>query len=235
MMPDEEPHGVWKSEPPDKTAKAAHLKISVLQGPREQLAAMATVDMDDLRSLVRNVKLEQKLWKCLADQDRCNYTDSKLTANKNGCWAVITDWVNLTLNFSYMLQDLPVFFLPPPPSDDPLAVYAATESTGTVHSPSQESLHSTASSVSEANSVNEHNKVFDPSNRVADLDPVKFPLYSVHAAPGDAVHLPSGQLPMVGFWVKRPRPLTFNRATGWLIKVCTCKYIGLYTCSKSVI
>lgn len=122
-------------------------------------------------------------------------------------------------SYPLMLQDLPVFHLPPPVGDDPLMSLLEgdlqTKDSSSLHSPSQESIHSNISvASSEAESIRGQSRAFDPANRLADLDPVKFPLYSVHAARGDLVHMSCGQLPLVAFWVKRPRPLTFNRATG---------------------
>lgn len=52
QMPDEEPAGVWKSQTSQKSSDVAHLQIAVHHGSMEQMVAMATVEMDDLDSLV---------------------------------------------------------------------------------------------------------------------------------------------------------------------------------------
>ena len=44
--------------------------------------------------------------------------------------------------------------------------------------------------------------------------PVNFPLYSIHTSITDAVHMPAGQLPLVMFWARQLKPITFDRATG---------------------
>ncbi len=51
------------------------------------------------------------------------------------------------------------------------------------------------------------------------IDPVGFPLYSIHGGKSDAAHEPIGNLPLVCFWAKRLKPRVFNRVTGegWLL------------------
>ena len=51
-MPDEELKGHWKPKSAKREVIPEHLKICVHQGSNEEMVAMATIDMDDLRSLV---------------------------------------------------------------------------------------------------------------------------------------------------------------------------------------
>lgn len=50
-MPDEQPEGLWKPKG-DREIIPTSIRIAVHYGPKEELIAMATVDMEDLRSLV---------------------------------------------------------------------------------------------------------------------------------------------------------------------------------------
>ena len=60
---------------------------------------------------------------------------------------------------------------------------------------------------------------FIPEHIIQELDPVKFPIYSVQSGAGDSLHMPCGHIPLTGFWVKQLRPRTFNRATGKLVYI----------------
>ncbi len=47
-----------------------------------------------------------------------------------------------------------------------------------------------------------------------EVDPVKFPLYSIHSGKSDSVHKPCGHLPLVCLWAKKLRPRRFHKTTG---------------------
>ncbi|XP_053396911.1 uncharacterized protein LOC123552816 isoform X2 [Mercenaria mercenaria] len=49
-------------------------------------------------------------------------------------------------------------------------------------------------------------------DRVHDVEPMMYPLYSLDGS--SAVHKPCGSLPLIIYWGKRVRPMTFNRQIG---------------------
>ena len=50
-MPDEWPQGIWKPKE-DRELVPQNIRVAVHQGPDQELTALATIEMDDLQSLV---------------------------------------------------------------------------------------------------------------------------------------------------------------------------------------
>ena len=57
-MPDEEIRGIWRPKGDKKAECPDHIKIAVHFGPKEEMIAMATIDMDDLDTLVSALMIQ---------------------------------------------------------------------------------------------------------------------------------------------------------------------------------
>ena len=105
------------------------------------------------------------------------------------------------------VQDLPVCYRTPPVGDDigPDKSSQIDDDTDSLRSVEIKSVKSEPAVEDK----------FDPGPEVNKLTPVNFPLFSLQAK-GDAMHKPSGSVPIVAFWSKHLRPKTIDRATGLL-------------------
>lgn len=48
-------------------------------------------------------------------------------------------------------------------------------------------------------------------------EPLPFPVYSLHGGKTDSLHIPCGNVPLLFYWGKKPRPLIYNRQCGEII------------------
>ena len=111
-----------------------------------------------------------------------------------------------------LLQHLQTIFLPPPTGDDEvLRSQSQADSLSDMGDFDDLSDSIDLMLPDEAEQSTPTQAQDDPAK---DLDPLPFPLYSLHAAKADALHKPCGTLPLVMYWGKRERPKVFNRQIG---------------------
>ncbi|XP_041354259.1 uncharacterized protein LOC121372068 [Gigantopelta aegis] len=104
--------------------------------------------------------------------------------------------------------DLRTVYLPPPKGDDD--VPKPPKDSYDLDDDFDSLSHSTDLSFDEDESDNTRLKD-DP---VKDVDPLPFPLFSLHGGRSDTLHMPCGNLPLVLYWGKKRRPTSFNRQCG---------------------
>ena len=107
-----------------------------------------------------------------------------------------------------MLQDLKEVFLPPPHGDDDVPK--------TPEPPDDDDLHSLSSDVDillpDEDTKKPKEEGPPKEDFVKDVDPMMFPLYSLDGS--TSMHKPCGKLPLVFYWGRKARPVTYNRQVG---------------------
>ena len=109
----------------------------------------------------------------------------------------------------YTFQDLKEVFLPPPHGDDDVPK--------TPEPPDDDDdLHSLSSDVDillpDEDTKKSKEEEAPKEDYVKDVDPMMFPLYSLDGS--TSTHKPCGKLPLIFYWGKKARPVTYNRQVG---------------------
>ncbi|KAH3736148.1 hypothetical protein DPMN_042710 [Dreissena polymorpha] len=153
-IPQETLPGIWQGKKPVGQELPKNCQITVHSGPTDSIAAMATIDMADLKEL-----------------------------------------------------DLKTITLPPPHGDD--------EVPRTPEPPGDDDLDSLSDDMEIPLPGDERKGSEKPGateDRIKDVDPMMFPLYSLDGS--STKHSPCGSLPLIFYWARRPKPPTFNRQIG---------------------
>ena len=171
-----------------KVSMAEHLRIGVHFGPREEMIAMASINMDDLDGLVSEMYMASQGWRIDVDtwknyRQRFYFTYSLIS-------------ISVRLIHTNIFQDLPVVFLPAPVGDE----FIARKDGDSTDDETDETESTTTEKIK--------------NQQLEGIDPVGFPLYSLHVERSADAQKPAGSLPLVCYWVKRLKPRVFNRITG---------------------
>ena len=95
-----------------------------------------------------------------------------------------------------VFQELPVVFLPAPIGDE----FIPRKDSGDADDEADETESTKTEKIK--------------NEQLEGIEPVGFPLYSLHVGRSAGAQKPAGSLPLVFYWAKRLKPRVFNRITG---------------------